>query len=226
MKYKIPSWPIQERPREKLLNMGAHSLTEAELLAILIGKGTKEKTAVDLGRELLIKFENLFRLSQCNPKEYGAIKGIGMAKAVILAAAFELAKRLQAQKQRPKRFKTPEDVAMVYLPLMRGLKKEIFKVLLLNSANQLIKEVTVSEGTLNTSIVHPREVFREAIIEAARSIILIHNHPSGNPTPSEQDIKITHQLIQAGEIIGIPILDHIILGNTEFFSFAKKGWLK
>lgn len=224
--YKIPTWPEEERPREKLLKVGTRHLSDAELLAILIGKGTKEKTAVDLARELLIKFKNIDNLASRSPEEYSQLKGIGIAKAVTLAAAFELSQRLQSQKNARKRFKNPDEVAAVYLPLMRHLKKEVFKVLLLNNINQLIKEVTVSEGILTASLVHPREVFRQAIIETARGIILMHNHPSGNPKPSKEDIKMTRQLVQAGEIIGIPVLDHIILGESTFFSFAQKEMLK
>ncbi|MCD6319348.1 MAG: DNA repair protein RadC [Candidatus Desulfofervidaceae bacterium] len=224
--YKIPTWPEEERPREKLLKLGARHLSDAELLAILIGKGTKEKTAVDLARELLIKFGTIDDLASRSPEEYNSLKGIGTAKAVTLAAAFELGQRLQSQKNARKRFKNPDEVAAVYLPLMRHLKKEVFKVLLLNNVNQLIKEVTVSEGILTASLVHPREVFRQAIIETARGIILMHNHPSGNPKPSKEDIEITRQLVQAGEIVGIPVLDHIILGDDTFFSFAQKEMLK
>ncbi|MDL1969950.1 MAG: DNA repair protein RadC [Candidatus Desulfofervidaceae bacterium] len=224
--YKIPTWPEEERPREKLLKLGARHLSDAELLAILIGKGTKEKTAVDLARELLIKFGTIDDLASRSPEEYNSLKGIGTAKAVTLAAAFELGQRLQSQKNTRKRFKNPDEVAAVYLPLMRHLKKEVFKVLLLNNVNQLIKEVTVSEGILTASLVHPREVFRQAIIETARGIILMHNHPSGNPKPSKEDIEITRQLVQAGEIVGIPVLDHIILGDDTFFSFAQKEMLK
>jgi len=224
--YKIPIWPEEERPREKLLKLGAKHLTNAELLAILISKGTKEKTAVDLARELLIQFKTIDNLASRSPEEYNHFRGIGQAKAVTLAAAFELGKRLQSQSRQVKSFKNPEDVAAVYLPLMRHFKKEVFKVLLLNNANQLIKEVIVSEGILTASLVHPREVFRQAIIETARSVILVHNHPSGNPKPSKEDVEMTKQLVQAGEIIGIPVLDHIILGDNTFFSFAQKGELK
>ena len=224
--YKIPAWPEEERPREKLLKLGPSYLTDTELLAILIGKGTKEKTAVDLARELLIKFENLNNLASRSPEEYCQLKGMGLTKAVTLAAAFELGRRLQVKKHSLKTFKSPEDVAAVYLPLMSHLKKEVFKVLLLNNANQLIKEITVSEGILTASLVHPREVFRQAIIETAKAVILIHNHPSGNPEPSKEDMRITTQLVRAGEIIGIPVLDHIILAGDTFFSFAEKGMLK
>jgi len=224
--YKIPTWPEEERPREKLLKFGPGQLTDTELLAILIGKGTKEKTAVDLARELLIKFEDLNNLASRSPEEYCQLKGMGLTKAATLAAAFELGRRLQVKKHPLKTFKSPEDVAAVYLPLMCHLKKEVFKVLLLNNANQLIKEITVSEGILTASLVHPREVFRQAIIETAKAVILMHNHPSGNPEPSKEDVKITAQLVKAGEIISIPVLDHIILAGDTFFSFAERGMLK
>jgi DNA repair protein RadC len=152
------------------------------------------------------------------------VKGIGSAKAATLSAAFELVRRIQSQKESSKAsFKRSSDVANRYLPLMRDLRKEVFKVLLLNRANRLIKEVTISEGTLEASIVHPRDVFREALLEPAAGVILIHNHPSGNPTPSEEDLRITKQLVEAGGLLGIKVYDHIILGGESYRSLADEG---
>jgi DNA repair protein RadC len=222
--YKISKWPKKERPRERLLQHGPQPLTEAELLGILLGKGTRKKTAIDLGRELLDQYESLQKLFSRSPSELMKVKGIGSAKAAILSAAFELVRRLQSQRDIPTpSFKRSLEVANHYLPLMRDLRKEVFRVLLLNRANRLIKEVTISEGTLEASIVHPRDVFREAIIEPAAGIILIHNHPSGNPSPSEEDLRITKQLVEAGRLLGIKVYDHIILAGESYRSLADEG---
>jgi len=193
-------------------------------LGILLGKGTRKKTAIDLARDLLDHYESLPRLFSCSPSELMTIRGIGSAKAAILSAAFELVRRYQSQRDTSKKtFKRSSDVANHYLPLMRDLRKEVFKVLLLNRANRLIKEVTISEGTLDASIVHPRDVFREALLEPAAGIILIHNHPSGNPTPSEEDLRITRQLVEAGRLLGIKVYDHIILTGEGYRSLADEG---
>jgi DNA repair protein RadC len=222
--YKITQWPKNERPRERLLQHGPQHLTEAELLGILLGKGTKKKTAIDLARELLNQYESLQRLFSCSPSELTTIKGIGSAKAAILSAAFELVRRIQSQKSPGKPcFRRSSDVADHYLPLMRDLRKEVFKVLLLSRANRFIKEVFISEGTLDASIVHPRDVFREALLEPAAGIILIHNHPSGNPSPSEEDLRITKQLVEAGRLLGIKVYDHIILAGESYRSLADEG---
>ena len=222
--YKISRWPKKERPRERLLQHGPQPLTETELLGILIGKGTRKKTAIDLARELLDRYESLQKLFSRSPSELMKIKGIGSAKAAILSAAFELVRRIQSQKDSSKAsFKRSSDVANHYLPLMRDLRKEVFKVLLLNRANRLIKDVTISEGTLEASLVHPRDVFREALLEPAAGILLIHNHPSGNPSPSEEDIRITKQLVEAGRLLGIKIYDHIILAGDSYRSLADEG---
>ncbi len=192
--YKITRWPKKERPRERLLQHGPQPLTEAELLGILLGKGTRKKTAIDLARELLDQHESLQKLFTRSPSELMKVKGIGSAKAAVLSAAFELVRRIESHPDMEKpSFKRSADVAKHYLPLLRDLRREVFKVLLLNRANGLIKEVNISEGTLDTSIVHPREVFREALLEPAAGVILIHNHPSGNPAPSEEDLRITKQ---------------------------------
>jgi len=214
--YKITRWPKKERPRERLLQHGPQPLTEAELLGILIGKGTRKKTAIDLARELLDQYESLQKLFSRSPSELMKIKGIGSAKAATLSAAFELVRRIQSQKNiATASFRRSSDVANHCIPLMRDLRKEVFKVLLLNRANRLIKEVTISEGTLEASLVHPRDVFREALLEPAAGVILIHNHPSGNPSPSEEDLQITKQLVEAGRLLGIKVYDHIILAGEK-----------
>jgi DNA repair protein RadC len=222
--YKITRWPKRERPRERLLQHGPQLLTEAELLGILLGKGMRKKTAVDLARELLDQYESLQKLFSRSPAELMKVKGIGSAKAATLSAAFELARRIQSKGEaRKSSFKRSSDVADHYLPLMRDLRKEVFKVLLLNRANRLIKEVSLSEGTLDASIVHPRDVFREALLEPAAGVILIHNHPSGNPNPSEDDLRITKQLVEAGRLLGIKVYDHLILAGESYRSLADEG---
>jgi DNA repair protein RadC len=222
--YQISRWPEKERPRERLILQGPQHLTETELLGILIGKGTRKKTAIDLARELFTRHESLQRLFSCSPSELMQVKGIGSAKAAILSAAFELARRIQSRtaSSRPV-FKRSSDVARYYLPLLRDLRKEVFKVLLLNRANRLLKEVPVSEGTLDASVVHPRDVFREALLEPSAGIILIHNHPSGNASPSEEDLRLTRQLVEAGRLLGIKVYDHIILAGETYRSFADEG---
>ena len=225
-KQKIKEWPEDDRPREKLLKKGAAALSDSEILGILIGKGMREKTAVDLGKELLKKYTNLHNLSARQIEEFTSLKGIGPAKAVTIAAAFELARRVHSRQNSPQiTFKSSKDVADYYIPLMRDLKKEIFKVALMNGTNRLIKDITVSEGILNASLVHPREVFREAVLEPTSGIILVHNHPSGDTKPSEEDIKITRQLVEAGRIFGIKVLDHIIIARDSYKSLADEGIL-
>jgi DNA repair protein RadC len=214
-----------ETQREALQH-GPQYLTETELLGILLGKGTRKKAAIDLARELLDRYGSLQNLFSRSPSELTGVKGIGSAKAATLSSAFELVRRIQSQKNSGNlSFKRSSEVAKHYLPLMRDLRKEVFRVLLLNRANRLIKEVTISEGTLDASIVHPRDVFREALLETAAGVILIHNHPSGNSSPSEEDLRITKQLVEAGRILGIKVYDHIILAGENYRSLADEGMI-
>ena len=209
-----------------MLQHGPQHLSEAELLGILLGKGTRRKTAIDLARELLDQYESLQNLSSRSPSELTRVKGIGSAKAATLSSAFELVRRIQSERNVNKpSFKRSADVASHYLPLMRDLRKEVFRALLLNRANRLLKEVIISEGTLDASIVHPRDVFREAMLESASGVILIHNHPSGNSNPSEEDLRITKQLVEAGRLLGIKVYDHIILAGDHYRSLADEGLL-
>ncbi len=222
----IRYWKEDERPRERLQRHGSHSLSDAELLAILISSGTKGFSALDAARKMLDDYFSLTNLSACDLSEIKKVKGLGLAKATKLAAAFELAKRIKAEPFSPKKiFRGPEDVAGYYITRFFGERVEIFKILLLSSANQIIREAEISKGTLNSSVVHPREVFRLAITESAAAIILIHNHPSGNSEPSKEDILITKQITEAGKIIDIKVLDHIIIAGDSFTSFAQKGLL-
>lgn len=223
---KITDWPIGERPREKLMRRGADSLSDAELLAILIRTGVGRATAVDLAKTLLSEFRSLERLASRSYRDLRRFRGLGDAKSVGLIAAFELGRRASSRKDTGRtRICSPEDVVKQYQPLLKDLQQEVFKVLLLDSANHLLADETISVGILNGSLVHPREVFRRAILEPAASIILLHNHPSGNPEPSSEDIQVTRQLCEAGRIMGIPVHDHIIIALHSHSSFAERGLL-
>jgi DNA repair protein RadC len=223
---KITDWPKDERPREKLMHRGPEVLSEAELLALLIGTGTKRITAVDLAKTVLKEYGSLGHLATRGYRDLLRFRGLGEAKSVLLIAAFEVGRRSGSSKA-PGRMqvRSPEDIVRYFQPLMRDMQKEVFKVILLDSANHLLRDVTVSEGILNSSLVHPREVFRPAILEPAASVILLHNHPSGNPEPSSEDIQITRQICESGRFLGIPVHDHIIITAGGFTSFAERGLL-
>lgn len=235
--YKPPirKWSKYERPREKLVKYGADKLSNAELLAILLRIGLVKKNVIELAQEILKKYGDSFRkLDTISIEELKQIKGISIAKIAQVKAALEISKRLSREKfsAPQKKFKTAQETVEFCFPYMKDLKKEIFKVLLLDGGNRLLKEVDISVGSLTGATVHPREVFnpalKYAVIEQAVSIILVHNHPSGNPKPSERDIKITNRLIRASEIIGIKILDHVIIGDNKnnWTSFAEQGLIK
>ncbi|MFC1514052.1 DNA repair protein RadC [candidate division KSB1 bacterium] len=223
---RIKDWPEDERPREKLLRFGPSTLTDTELIAILLRAGTGSITAVDLAKSLLIKYRNLQELSERNIGEFKKLKGIGSAKAVTLLAGFELARRI-ASGSKPEKIQinSPAAIAKRYIPLLEAKKQEEFLVVLLDSANRILSEEVITKGSLNASIVHPREVFKKAIIDSAASMIILHNHPSGNPKPSEMDRKVTEKLVSAGTIIGIEVLDHIIIAGRNFYSFAEQNEL-
>ncbi len=221
----VREWSAGDQPRERLMKLGAAALTNAELLAIILRTGTRAEDVVQLSRSLLRRYDDsLAELSSRDYRELQAISGIGPAKAVTLAAVFELAGRIRFDPftTRPK-IESPEDVARIYIPKLRGVRKEQFHVLILNSANQVVRTELVSEGNLNSSIVHPREVFRTAIVERAAAIIGLHNHPSGNPTASREDIAVTRQLVEAGRILGITFHDHIIIAGEEHVSLKQEG---
>lgn len=222
----IKDWPEDERPREKLETHGPGSLSESELLAILINSGSGKQTALDLARMLLREFGSLRAMSGLSAADFrqGKFKGIGTVKAVVLTAAFELARRVHRSKEDfAGPIRTPDDVASVFIPVLRDKKQEEFIVVILNSANKVVRWRTITRGLLNSSLTHPREVFREAILENAASIILIHNHPSGNLEPSREDIAITKQLADAGAIIGITVQDHIIIAGDSYTSLMERG---
>lgn len=225
----IKEWPADERPREKMQACGAASLSNAELLALVIRSGdpSTKQSAIDLGRELIKLFGgNLRELGGADLSEICAIKGMGLAKATSVKAAFTLASRFQARKlERLDRFTSPQQVFDYFHHEFRDSRKEYFLTLLLDGKNRIIRRVQVSEGSLNQSIVHPREVFIPAVKESAAAVILVHNHPTGDPAPSSEDIAVTRRLREAGEIMGIKVLDHIIVGDGEYLSFAERGLL-
>jgi len=225
----IKEWPADERPREKMQKSGAAGLSDAELLALVIRSGdpSTKQSAIDLGRELISHFsDNLRELAGADLSEICAIKGMGLAKATSVKAAFALASRFQTRKlERFDRFTSPQQVFDYFHHEFRDSRKEYFLILLLDGKNRIIRRVQVSEGSLNQSIVHPREVYLPAVKESAAAIILVHNHPTGDPAPSSEDIAITRRLKEAGEIMGIKVLDHIIIGDGEYLSFVERGLL-
>jgi DNA repair protein RadC len=225
----IKDWPEDERPREKLLKKGVASLSDAELLALVLrtGDAAAGKSAIDLGRQLLEQFGgNLRELAQAELLELQQIKGLGPAKATSIKAAFTLGSRFQARRlEVMERFTSPAQVFDFFHHELRDSRKELFLTLLLDGKNRITRKVQTSEGSLNQSIVHPREVFAPAVRESAAALIFIHNHPSGDPTPSREDREITRRLKEAGEILGIKVLDHIIIGDGAYFSFVESGLL-
>jgi DNA repair protein RadC len=224
----IKEWPEDERPREKLIAHGAASLSEAELLAILINIGTANTSAVEVAKRLLRDYQSLRNISALTVADLKQKrnKGIGTAKAVTIVAACELARRIAANNHDPgDPIRSPEDIHRRFGPALRDLKQEQFMVISLSSANRVIRERMITKGLLNASLTHPREVFREAILEQAASIILLHNHPSGNLEPSREDITVTKQLVEAGKIIGISVHDHIIIAGDSYTSMMERGLL-
>ncbi|MBI4847872.1 MAG: DNA repair protein RadC [Nitrospirae bacterium] len=225
----IKGWPESERPRERLLSLGAGSLSTAQLLAIILRTGGKEKSAVGLARELLLQFNGLKEIEDASVAEFSKTKGIGNAKIAQVKAALELGRRLlqdEAGNALVKlSFTNSREVYEYYHPKFYGLKKERFLCAMLDAKNRVFKETVVSDGTLTSSLVHPREVFRYAIKEAAASVLFVHNHPSGDPTPSRDDIDITKRLVETGKIVGINVLDHVVVSDGRYTSIMEKGYL-
>jgi DNA repair protein RadC len=227
MAQPIKEWPESDRPREKLLEKGPEALSDAELLAIIlrVGDASSHKSALDYGRELLSLFESFRKLEEASIQEICTIKGIGLAKAAQIKAALEIGKRFaQEEMRRGEQFHSSAEVFNHYREHLGGLKKEEFHVLLLDAKNRKIKDVRVSEGSLTSSLVHPREVFNPVIRESAAAVILIHNHPSGDPSPSQEDLHITRRLREIGEVMGVRVLDHIIIGKGKYISFVDDGY--
>ena len=220
--------PKEERPREKLLQRGSSALSDTELLAILLRTGTSSVSVLRLAEEVLAKYRDkgLVSLMNMTAQEIASIHGIGLAKAASVVAAVELGRRLSVRAaQNVEKIEGPEDVAHYVMPMLRYEQKEHFLVMLLDVRNGVIGLPTISVGSLTASIAHPREIFREAIRHSAASIILIHNHPSGDPSPSREDIQLTKQMTKAGEIMGIPVLDHVIVAGDHFISIKEANCL-
>jgi DNA repair protein RadC len=223
--FTVHDLPLSERPRERLSKLGSEALSSQEILALILGRGTKGESVIITAQKLLTKFGNLKNLASASIEELTQIKGIGPAKAAQIKATYELVKRLENFPDETNKVtvKSPEDAIKTARALLKGKKKEHFLVMCLDTRNHLIKTNVVSIGSLDCSIVHPREVYKEAISSSAASVIFIHNHPSGDPTPSEDDIKITKRLIEAGEIVGIEVLDHIVICDSEHISMKNKN---
>ncbi len=222
----IRDFPLNERPRERMLKEGAHALSNQELLAILLRSGTKQESVLQLSQKLIGRFEGLNLLKDATIDELTSVKGIGNAKAVEILASLELGKRVNQLKIEERYvIRSPEDGAKYVMDEMRFLSQEHFVCIYLNTKNQVLHKKTVFIGSLNASIVHPREVFKEAMRRSAASIICFHNHPSGDPNPSREDIDVTQRLTECGKIIGIDLLDHIIIGDQKFVSLKEKGYV-
>ncbi|MDD5289302.1 MAG: DNA repair protein RadC [Dehalococcoidales bacterium] len=223
--FTIHDLPVAERPRERLQKFGTEALSAQELLAVILGRGIAGESVTVTAQRLLSQFEGLKGLAQATVEELGKIKGIGLAKACQIKAAFELAARLEGYPTADniQMIKNPIDIVALVKNRLTGKKKEYFITVLLDTHAHVIKFCETSIGSLDTSIVHPREVFKEAISASAASVILVHNHPSGDVTPSVYDIGLTKRLAESGKIIGIEVLDHIIIGDNNYISLKGKG---
>jgi len=224
---RLRELPRTERPRERLRDLGAHALSSSELLAILIGSGTAGSSALVLAQNVLARSEgSLRRLAGQPVAALTAVHGLGAARAVAIHAALELGRRLAAEsRDEGAPLRTPRDVWAAFAPRLEDLPVEEFHVAVLDAQHRLERDITITRGILNSSLVHPREVFREAIAERAAAIILVHNHPSGDPTPSADDRSITAQLVAAGRLLDIPVADHVVIGRGRYLSFAEGGLL-
>lgn len=227
MSHRIREWPTTERPRERLRHSGASALATRELLAILVGSGPAGASALDVAASLLAAGDgSLRRLGGTPAASLERVAGVGPAVAARVLAALELGRRAarEVAAEQP-RIRGPADVHDVCAPALRDLKQEEFRVLLLTTQHAVFREIVVTRGVLDASVVHPREVFRDAIAESAAAVILVHNHPSGDPTPSGEDRAVTRQLVEAGRLVGIPVLDHVVVGDGRWVSFSEAGLL-
>lgn len=225
----IKGWPEGERPREKLLKFGEHVLTDAELLAILLRSGTKGDSAVDLGRKLITKFKTFRNMTHTDISQWREFKGLGNAKICQIKAAIEIGRRFMTEeKETEGKISSSKEVADLFMPRMRDLKKEVFKVLLLDGQNNImdIKGIEIDEGTAGRASAYPSEVMVAALRNFASGVILVHNHPGGNPEPSDNDKKLTRNIVIAAKSLGIELLDHIIIGDNIYYSFADEGLLQ
>ncbi|TVX87253.1 JAB domain-containing protein [Paenibacillus agilis] len=218
--------PLEDRPRERMIRSGAEALSHAELLAILLRTGTRDESALLLAQRILNRTGSLRSLGDMSVHELTQIRGIGTAKAVQLQASLELGRRMAQTRITEDPFiRRPQDAADMVMETMRHYKREHFMCLYLNTKNRVLGQETISIGTLDASLVHPREVFRAAMKYGSASIICLHNHPSGDPTPSQEDILITRRLMEAGELIGIEVLDHVVIGDNRYVSLKEQGYM-
>lgn len=226
-RYRIREWPRAERPRERLGALGAGALATRELLAILVGSGASGRSAVDIAAEVMRRAGgSLRRLATLPPELLQEVPGVGAATAVKILAALELGRRASAEEgMNLDRVTSPRDVFERFGPRLRDLRHEELHLLLLNVHHRILREVLVTRGILDHAVIHPREVFRPAILESAAGVILVHNHPSGDPEPSPDDRTVTRQLLEAGRAVGIDVLDHVVIGDGSFVSFAEAGFL-
>ncbi len=216
--------PLEDGPGDRIEGLGPGALSLSELLALLIGGPAHSSRALGVARNLLETFGSLRGLDGRSVTELSRIHGVGTARATRLKAALELGKRLVREKRgRRARISCPEDVYNHLFPVLMSQKQEVFVVLLLNGQNELMREVVVSRGSLTSSVIHPREVFREAIVESSAAVVLAHNHPSGNPFPSKEDHRVTSVMKEAGEVLGIDVFDHVVIGDGGFVSFKEMG---
>lgn len=215
-----------DRPREKLAHNGPESLSNEEILAILLRTGTSRCSVLDLSRKAIATAGGFKALSGLNLQELERIDGIGKAKACQLLAAMELGRRLTSYTDAKTLVQSPADAARVVSGRLFDQRREVFGALLLNTKNEVISVETVSIGTLNASLVHPREVFNPAIRKSSNAVLLFHNHPSGNTSPSQEDRKLTARLVEAGKLLGIEVLDHIVVGENAYYSFKEHGHLE
>lgn len=222
--FTVRDLPKTERPRERLIKLGAEALSAQELLALIIGRGVAGKSVMNIAQEVLSKFGHIKGVGEATIEQLCEIRGIGPAKAAQIKACFEIGKRDELEPEQKKyTIDSPRALVKAIRALIKDKAKEHFKLVLLDSRNKIIDITNVSTGTLNANLVHPREIFKDAISHNTAAVILCHNHPSGDPEPSEDDLKITKQLVEAGKIMGIEVLDHIIIGQKSFTSFKEKG---
>ncbi|MHB0912005.1 MAG: RadC family protein [Armatimonadota bacterium] len=218
----IKELPTDERPRERLIRHGAESLSTSELLAIILRVGTRDYSAIGLAEQLLGRFEGLRGIAEATVEELATVKGLGAAKAAQIKAVAELGKRIAVSEARLS-VSSPEDAARLLMPELRHAAQEHFKGLFLNTKNEVLRLSTITVGSLDASLITPRELFREAVRIGCASVIIAHNHPSGDPTPSSEDIQVSHRLCEAGEMIGISVLDHIVIGDGRWTSMKESG---
>lgn len=224
----IKDWPEEDRPREKLLNKGAEALTDAELLAIILrtGNASTGESALDHARLLLTEFGGLKGIDGALIRDLRAVKGIGPAKTAQLKAGLEIGRRMRGGRwEVGQSLRSSEDVFRHFRERLEKERHEIFYVVLLTNKNRKIRDVRISEGSLTASVVHPREVYNPVIRESAAAVVFVHNHPSGDPTPSPEDLEITRRLKEVGEVMGVKVLDHVVIGANRYFSFSDRGVL-